>query len=140
MTKQLLTASAVEAILDECLFRVGEDTSDPAVGNGVVCDFGFHRERLNARKADILALLHELPEQFQVDSGGGWSFLNACVTKDGSHWGEHRNIEQLMALGIASEQASLLLPRELWAALPGGMPYFCVTIPLAASSTAASRA
>jgi hypothetical protein len=29
-------------------------------------------------------------------------------------------------LGIATKQAEILLPREMWPALPGGMPYIAV--------------
>jgi hypothetical protein len=32
----------------------------------------------------------------------------------------------LLVLGIATEQATILLPREVWKTLPGGMPYFSI--------------
>lgn len=49
-----------------------------------------------------------------------------CLFRDGEQWGEHRNIEQLLVLGIGTKQAKMLMPRDTWAALPGGMPYFMV--------------
>jgi hypothetical protein len=54
------------------------------------------------------------------------SFLNACMTKDDNQWGEHQNMEQLLALGIAIGYARILLPRNMWSVLPGGVPYFSV--------------
>lgn len=126
-----LTAENVESVFVDCLFRDGEDKSKAQIVDGIVHKFGFHPERLEAHKADIAELLNELPNEFQATNGGGWSFLSACVTKNGDQWGEHRNIEQLLALGIATEQAKILFPREMWSAFPGGMPYFAVnTVPL----------
>lgn len=124
-----LTATAVEAVFMDCLFKEGEDTSNPVVGDGVIHKFGFHRDRLAAHEPEIKAMLNELPDEFQSDKGGGWSFLNACMTRDSEQWGEHQNIEQLMALGIASGKAKLMMPREMWSILPGGMPYFQVIAP-----------
>jgi hypothetical protein len=75
-------------------------------------------------------LLAELPAPFKADgpdSGGGWSFLNACVTKDGVQWTDlHRTVEALVVLGIAAGKVAWMLPRKIWSALPGGMPYFVV--------------
>lgn len=122
----ILTARNVESVFKYCLFRDGEDTSNPAIADGVVSKFGFHRGRLEERKAEIRELLNGLSDDFQADKGGGMSFLNACMTRDGQQWGEHRNVEQLLALGIASEQAKILMPREMWSMFPGGMPYFAV--------------
>jgi len=122
-----LTSKNVQEVFLDCLFREEEtDRTNYVVGEGVIHRFGFHPERLASHKDDIKTMLDQLPEQFQLDKGGGWSFLNACDRKDGVQWGEHPNIEQLMALGLASKQATLLMPRELWRAMPGGMPYFVV--------------
>ena len=50
------------------------------------------------------------------------------MTKSGEQWGEHMNIEQLLALGIATGQAGYPMPKEMWKMLPGGMPYFTVKV------------
>jgi hypothetical protein len=71
-------------------------------------------------------LLNELPSSFKKDIGGGWSFLQACETKDGVQWGEHRNMEQLFVLGMALGKVRYCLPRDLWQVLPGGMPYLVI--------------
>lgn len=121
-----LTAENVETIFRDCLFRDGEDTSTGKIVDGVLGKFGFHPERLAAHKTEIAEMLGGLPDEFMAEKGGGWSFLNACMTKNGDQWGEHMNIEQLLVLGIATEQAKILMPREMWKMLPGGMPYFAV--------------
>jgi hypothetical protein len=54
------------------------------------------------------------------------SFLNACMDRHGNHWAEHQTIDFLLCLGLATDQVAFCLPREIWAALPGGMPYFVV--------------
>jgi hypothetical protein len=121
-----LTADNVYTVFKKCLFKEGEPHTDPALVAGIVNRFGFHKGRLESNRAEILELLLQLPEQFHVDKGGGWTFLNACVTQTGEQWGEHINIEQLLALGIATNQARYLMPRDMWKVLPGGMPYFVV--------------
>ncbi len=121
-----LTASNLDTVFHDCLFKEGEDTKNHAIGKGVINDFGFHPERLAFHADDIQTMLDELPDEFREDKGGGMSFLNACMTRDGHQWGEHRNMEQLFALGTASGKAKMLMPREMWNMMPGGMPYFSV--------------
>lgn len=121
-----LTAQNLEAVFIDRLFKEGEDASNPAMANGIVSNFGFHRERLASHADDIQTMLDELPDDFREGKGGGMSFLNACMTRDGHQWGEHRNMEQLFALGTASGKAKLLMPRDMWGFLPGGMPYYSV--------------
>lgn len=119
-----LTAENVNKVFLDCLFQDGEDTSKAEIVEGIIAKFGFHPERLEANKTEIRDMLNELPDTFRDDKGGGWSFLNACMTSTGNQWGEHQNIEQLLALGIATKQAKILMPREMWKLMPGGMPYF----------------
>lgn len=125
-----LTAQRLEEIFKNCFYKDDEITDEgpiiPAVEvEGIICKFGFHPIRLNEYKLEIEQMLTELPEQFK--EGGGWSFLNATLTKEGRLWGEHKNIEQLMCLGMAIGKVKYNLARDLWTALPGGMPYFYVT-------------
>lgn len=121
-----LTAENVDKLCVDCLFRVGEDTSLRVVGQGVVRDYGFHPARLAQHRQEIKEMLDCLPDEFHKDKGGGWTFLNACMTKQGQQWGEHRDIEALLALATASGLAKFLFPKEIWPTLPGGMPYFVV--------------
>jgi hypothetical protein len=119
-----LTAENVNTVFKDCLFKEGEDTASHVKAQVVMNTFGFHPKRLESHRADIKEMLAGLPPEFS--KGGGWSFLNACMDKDGAQWGEHRDIDILLALGIATGQARIDFPRELWSALPGGLPYFTV--------------
>lgn len=123
-----LTAENVEQIFMACLFEEGEPKENFVLGEGVMLKAGFHPDRLSAKCEDIKGLLSQLPDDFRTSAGGGMSFLNACVTRDGKQWGEHRSMDQLLTLGVAAGLAKILLPREAWAMLPGGMPYFCVNL------------
>lgn len=127
-----LTAVAVEKILVDCLFKDEEmpDPKTPPEGailvQGVINNYGFHPERVASHKTEIVGLLEELDSSFHASGGGGMSFLNACVDKNGRQWGEHRNIEQLYVLGAAIGAASFPLPKQMWGMMPGGMPYIVI--------------
>lgn len=129
----ILTAKAVDEIFMDCLFRdeeVSKEAAEPPAGavivEGIMHVFAMHPERLEGHREKVKAMLAELDDSFQAKGGGGMSFLNACMTKDGEHWGEHRNMEQLFVLGIGLKLAKWLSARELWRAMPGGMPYVVV--------------
>ena len=122
-----LTAQNVNNVFMDCLFKDGEDTSGYIEARGIVMNAGFHPERLESHKAEVAKMLAGLPSEFQKSGGGGWTFLNACNDKNGNQWtGEHRTMEQLFLLGIALGIAEFQLPREVWGAFPGGMPYIVV--------------
>lgn len=124
-----LTAENVNEVFMTCLFQEGEEVLDATIVEGVVNKFGFNYARIEEHKTEISELLAGLPKGFQKDIGGGWSFLNACITKEGIQWGEHLDIEKLMCLGLASKQVELPIPRDMWGIIPGGVPYFMV-VPL----------
>ena len=122
-----LTAENVEEVIVDCLFKDGEVKDQAVIVEGITHKFGFHPDRLNNHKENIHSMLKQLPDSFQKDSGGGMSFLHACNDKDGNQWtGLHKTMDGLFVLGFATEQAELCLPREMWDALPGGMPYIVV--------------
>jgi len=121
-----LSAERVHEIFLDCLFKDSEDSSNPVKAEGIVTNVGFHPERLASHRADIEALLDELPDAFKKSGGGGWSFLNACDDRHGNQWGQHPDMERLFQLGIAIEKVELLSPREMWPMLPGSMPYYIV--------------
>ena len=122
-----LTAENVSQIFTECLFKEGENTDNHIVGEGVMTKVGFNPERFNEAAPKIEALLNELPDEFKANLGGGMSFINACVDKNGNQWGEHANVDQLVCLGLASGKLKYLMPREMWKVLPGAMPYLIVS-------------
>ncbi|MFH1955712.1 MAG: hypothetical protein ABIJ36_02250 [Patescibacteria group bacterium] len=127
-TNEILNAERVHDIFVDCLFRDGEDTSNHIKAEGIVKNVGFHPERLQNHKDEIVAMLNELPEQFHESGGGGMSFLNACNDKYGNQWTDlHQNMERLFQLGIGIGKVKLLLPREIWNVLPDGVPYYSIT-------------
>ena len=126
--ERILTANKVNALFMACLFKPEEDTTNHIPVKGIVNNVGFHPERLEARREEIEVLLAELPNEFMKTGGGGMSFLNACMDKQGHQWGEHPSMEQLFQLGMGIGKVTCLLPRDAWAVLPGGMPYYSVDL------------
>ena len=128
MSTTILDSDKVNAIFMDCLFKDEEDTSKHVKAEGITRDVGFHPERLEGHKVEIVTMLDELPDEFKKSGGGGMSFLNACNDKHGNQWTDlHQRMEQLFQLGIGVGKAELLMPRKVWGALPGGMPYYVVT-------------
>lgn len=121
-----LTCENVRNIMMDCLFKEGESHDNAIVVDGITRRFGFHPDRLKDHESDIIEMLNQLDETFHVNHGGGWSFLQSCVTKGGTQWGEHRSAEELFALGIAIGKVDYLFERSIWPALPGGVPYFVI--------------
>ncbi len=122
-----LTSNNVEKVFMDCLFKDGEDTSVHVVAEGIQGKVGFHPERLGEYRDDVKAMLLCLPEGFHSKSGGGASFLNACNDKNGRQWTDlHQRMDQLFQLALALELGKYCMPRPMWSALPGGMPYVVI--------------
>ena len=119
MTEKTL-AERVNDLIAECLN--GEEEGALLI-EGIVSNFGFNPDKIVAKKEDIAAILDEMPDEFHADSGGGMSFLNLCMTKDGQQWAEHPTMEALVVLAIAADIGSYAMPRDMWNILPGGVPY-----------------
>lgn len=120
----MLEPARVEKVFANCLAR--EDDPDGKVFEGIVTRALF-TDKIEEHRAEIEAMLMELPHNFRRSVGGGWSFLNGCVDSSGDLWtGEQRIVEYLVLLGMGIGKVSILLPRELWAVLPGGVPYFVI--------------
>jgi len=121
-----LTSKKVEYIFQYCLATKAElDTRPTVLAEGILYNPVFDTERLAQHQVDIQQLLLELPELFRASHiTRGGSFLLMCERADGVHWGEHRNCEQLLTLGVATKQVEYLAPREVWYRMPGGVPYF----------------
>lgn len=112
-----LSAKRVSELFNECLKDAGQEVD--GVLHKAVLDVAGHED-------EITTMLAELPDEFHADKGGGWTFLNACMDRHGHHWAEHPTMEKLFMLGIAAGKARWQLPREMWKALPGGVPYVSV--------------
>ncbi len=123
-----LTAQIVHDTFLECLFKDGESTDNYKLGEAVLIKVGFNPKRLKEKEPLIDKLLKELPTDIHKNIGGGISFLNMCVDINDNQWGEHKNIDELVALGIATGKLSFLTPRKMWNLLPGGMPYLVLNL------------
>ena len=120
----MLNGNTVESLFFGSMFQPGEDTSKAVKVPGIRVNVGFHPDRLEANREAVEALIEELPDEFRTSGGGGWSFLNLCTTKTGELWTGQQNIaEQLYLLAAGLGKARFLLPREIWPAMPGGVPY-----------------
>ena len=129
-----LTAENVNKLFLYCLFteeevqkavQAGEKApQDAIVVKGVVGTFGFHPGRVEESKDEIADLLRQLPETFH----DGWSFLNAVLDKDETQWGEQKSANELLCLGQAAGFAQETLPVTFRSSLPGGVPYYTVTV------------
>lgn len=120
-----LTAENVLAVFTKCLFKETESPVDtpPVVAHACLLNIGFHPVRIKEARADIASMISQVQEPFFADSGGGWSFLNLCMTADNTLWGQHIDCDRLLALGLATDLASYPLARDMWEVLPGSMPY-----------------
>jgi len=136
-----LTAENGQSIANHCLFRNDELTGSGAapegavIVDGIISQYGFHPDRLQSHRADIVSMLGDLSDDFKSNGGGGMSFLNACMTKDGELWAEHPTIAMLFALGMGIGAVSYNLPRDIWPALPGSMPYVTINSDLLSVAT-----
>jgi hypothetical protein len=98
----------------------GEPPEDAIIVEGLTANFGFKPENVRANTDAINKLIDEIvPEDFYK----GMSFLNLPLDKNGELWGEHQQAEALYAMAKAVGRAEFVLPREMWGAFPGGMPY-----------------
>jgi len=114
-----LTAKNVEKVLLDCL----SNDKDGLVVEGIVQGYMLNNDKLIENTESITDMLNELPKEFKE----GWSFLNACNNKDGEQWtGLHQRMEELFVLGMGIKKVTCPMPKELWTALPGGVPYYQV--------------
>lgn len=121
-----LTAKNVNQVFLDCLFKSEDDPSKGVEATGVIFKCKFNPERLESHRENIKSMLGQLPGEFMEKTGGGWSFLNACMTKEGTHWGEHTSIDKLICLGLAIGKIEFCMDKEYWKLFPGGVPYFVV--------------
>jgi hypothetical protein len=127
----MIDAKRIHEMIIDSLFTDEEivdgiPTSAPIKVEGITQSVGFHRERLASHKEEVRNILKELPLEFQPEGGGGSSFLNMCLDKEGHQWGEHYDMQQLCLLAIGLDLRYFPMSKEMWHILPGGVPYFCI--------------
>jgi hypothetical protein len=120
-----LTSTNVENLFLKCLWGDNADTENAKKVNGVQMNVGFNPKALEEHKAEIEDLLNQCHPNFMANSEAkGWSFLNFCQDRNDEQWtGFHRICDCLICMGLAIDKIKFLLPREVWKALPGGVPY-----------------
>lgn len=129
-------SAEVERVFKDCLYtpeeveRIGEEGIEKTCvrAMGITCEVGFHPFRLGIHEPEIQRFVEEMQPEFFEDSGGGWTFLNLAIDRHGRQWTDlHQRMEQLVQLAIATGLGSYCLPRELWSAMPGAVPYVVFT-------------
>ena len=73
-----LTHQNVEDVFKDCLASTTEYTL-----KGVCIEVAFNREKIAEHEQDIMQMLMQLPKEFHRPGGGGWTFLNMCIDKNG---------------------------------------------------------
>jgi hypothetical protein len=125
--KRTLTAEAVNTIFTTCFVpkeNAHNDSLSLIEGSGCGGTYSFIGDLLMNERETIKKMLLELPKPFMKSSHcQGWSFMEACVTREGIQWGEHINIEQLITMGNALKLVTFPFPEKMWHTLPGSMPY-----------------
>lgn len=113
----------VEAIFKDCLTESQDELIE-----GFITAYPLDRKKVERHRFEIEAMLLQLPEQFFDNEGGGWSALQMCALASGEVWtGLHTIMEQLFVLASAIGLAAFCLKdREMWKAMPGGMPYVVI--------------
>lgn len=120
-----LTAANVEKVFLDCFLKEGyTDETKVIPVNSVTGNFGFDPDKIEKYSEDIHDMISQLHPNFD-EKNQGYTFMNLPFKgENDEQWGEQRNGDQLMALGLASGWMKLTLEdRLMWAALPGGVPY-----------------
>ena len=126
----MISCKKINEVLLDCLLKPDEmengkpkDGTDWKEVNSVMLRVGFSKIRLDKHRDVITEMLNSMPDAFKASAGGGMSFLNMCMDNKGNHWGEHNNMDELIALGIGIDLVMFPMPKDMWSILPGGMPY-----------------
>ena len=116
----LIDPNEVVALFESCLRNEGD--KDSIRVEGIVFDAILN---VKGKEEQIIKMLDGLPTSFRLSVGGGMSFLAACQDRNDEQWtGLHQTMSQLFLLGMAAGKVKPCLPKDMWPALPGGMPYY----------------
>ena len=81
---------------------------------------GFHPERLEENRKTVAGFLSQIADESFFCNG--MTFLRFCQSINESVWGEHRNCDELIAMGVGLGYVEIL-GREMMSVLLGGVPY-----------------
>lgn len=137
----MLEDSVIEKILSHCLFakkelKGGKPPDSAVIVKGINNEFGFHPERLEEKRDEIIALLKYLPDEFMSSVGRGWQFCYFDQKKggikgeeDNYKWTESSVItEVLLCLGIGIGVIHFLSERKDWCEFPENSPYLIIDL------------
>ena len=125
-TTSPLSAPAVLDLIRKTLAETSSEDGALTI-KAVIHTYVFCKQAIASAVPRIEAMLAELPAAFHEQ--GGASFLAASVRRDGVQWGDHLQMEQLIALGLAAGLVAESFPEIMRKVLPGGMPAYRVTLP-----------
>ena len=125
-----LTAENVQTVYQDCVVYGYKADEGPRITpdiHGVIHRVQFWQAKIDKHADDIHDMLDELPAGFHAAEGGGWSFFQACMNREGEQWGEHIHMEMVFLLGLALGRVREPDPmKDMRAHLPGGMPYYVI--------------
>ncbi|MCF0059900.1 hypothetical protein MUK70_11675 [Dyadobacter chenwenxiniae] len=122
-----LTTQNVREMFEDCSFKEHNNPELLWTIEGVKLKANLHINMLSLKRSEIESMLSELPDSFKSSIGGGWSFLNMCITNNEEQWCDlHETMDQLFCLGYGIGKLRFLVPREMWDVLPGGVPYIVI--------------
>lgn len=119
----LINPNRVHEIFMDSLFKKEENHDTYVTAQGLRMTCAFHPERLESHTDEVHSILQDFPKEFMESTGGGYTFLQMVSDKNGDLCMEQTTADELLMLGIATGWAVILLPREMWQLLPGGVPY-----------------
>jgi hypothetical protein len=124
----MINAQRLSELVSDSLFENEAEVKGAEIRKveGITATFGFHPQRLEKHREEVIGFLKQLPDSFMKTKGGGMSFLQAAVDRDGHLWGQHIDMQNLFMLGQGLGLVVLSMPRAFWDILPGGMPYYTV--------------
>lgn len=139
MTEQtsefLIDQQELEVVFKDCLYKkeelkgIDDASKSVVIVEGITGKFKFHLDRLEEKRVKVTEWLKALPHQFRKESGGGWSFVNACNQENGVQWtGLHQHMDHLFSLGMGLNLVECPVPRKMWKTLPREMPYYVINI------------
>lgn len=122
----VLSAERVHEIWAECW--AGEESEGEIIEvDAIEATVRLKKGSLDQYKAEIAAMLDELPAEFRADGGGGWSFVQGAIDKHGRQWAEQMTVLKLFVLGMATGKVTYFADnRELWKAFYAGVPYYVI--------------
>lgn len=132
-----LSRSNIERIILASLFLPEELPPNPTKENlpkdaiiveGIMNEFVFNPKRIEEHREDVKGMLAQLGDEFMKDGGGGMSLMQMVADKHGNLYGEQQTADLLYVLGNALGYADWIVPRSMWAILPGHMPYIVIDL------------